>query len=98
MGDNFWGDMDGDGDADRWDDFFGDGLLMETMRAEEKHRRGEPLTREEAEWLGVDYRRHAVPRAHGGYPAPAPVQYETWQVVLVSLLFVAFFFICMLSL
>lgn len=55
MGENFWGDVDGDGDADPWDDVLGDALLAEVMRIRRKHERGERLTREEAELLGVEW-------------------------------------------
>lgn len=96
MGDNFWGDMDGDGDADRWDDVIGDGLLMDTMRAEEKRRRGKPLTRDEAEWLGVDYREYPAPRRSAGHAPSPPVAHDPLTVVLVCIGFVLFAFLCML--
>ncbi|MBI3243456.1 MAG: hypothetical protein HYZ49_14320 [Chloroflexi bacterium] len=55
MGENFWGDVDLDGDADWLDDWIGDSAMMAVLRARRKLERGEPLTKEEAELLGEPF-------------------------------------------
>ncbi len=63
MGESFWGDPiarnsnRGDGDADKWDGLLGDGLLLAMSRLRDKYLRGEPMTREEAEALGVEWQQ-----------------------------------------
>jgi hypothetical protein len=84
--------MDGDGRETKWDDVLGDALLGDALLADEKRRRGLPLTEEEEELLGMPPRWARHSGGSSGLDSSS---------CLVALIFAGLFFfgmLCLLSL